>query len=109
MHFANSSKGALSRLAVPAICLALIAYFGFHGIQGERGLNALQSLEDETAARQDELARLNAEREILQRRVDLISGPEVDGDILGEQVRRLFGWTAPGEIVIYQKAGEDQR
>ena len=102
MQFRRISKVVPARFAPPVICLALIAYFGFHGLHGDRGLKSLWGLQARAGAQLEELDRLDARRQVLQRRVDLISGPAVDGDLLDEQVRRMFGWTAPGEIIIYR-------
>lgn len=87
-------------LLPPIIGLALVAYFGFHAAYGERGLVSLRELQRETAAKSGELDALQDTEARLRRRVELISGPEIDGDILEEEARRTLGWSRPDEVVI---------
>lgn len=98
------SRLALNRFLLRAlpgfVGLALLGYFGFHAAYGDRGLLSLRSLESDRLARQAELARLEVRKVNLQRRVNLVSGPEIDGDLLEEEVRILLGWTTVDEIVI---------
>lgn len=91
---------ALPKLLPVVMAAALVAYFGFHAAYGERGLVSWRGLEADAAERQTRLAELEARRKVIERRVALISGPDIDGDILEEEVRAMFGWTRPDEIVI---------
>ena len=84
-------------LLLGALC---VGYFSFHATWGDRGLLATESLQARTVARTAHLAMLEEERVAVQRRVDLMSGPAVDADILDEQVRRVLGWSLPEDIVI---------
>lgn len=93
----------------PVIGLALVAYFGFHAAYGERGLLALKKLEAETAGKQAQLDALERQEAKLRRRVELIRGPEIDGDILEEQARRTLGWSRPDEVVILHETPVSRR
>ena len=90
------------RLVVPVLAIAFISYFGFHSINGERGLNARQSFERRTAELELRLDALVSERKRLQRQVMLLpqNGPVVR-DMLDEQAREALNLTRPNEIVIY--------
>ncbi len=90
------------RLVVPVLAIAFISYFGFHSINGDRGLNARQSFERRAAELELRLEGLIAERKRLQRQVMLLpqSGPVVR-DMLDEQAREALNLTRPNEIVIY--------
>ena len=90
------------RLVVPVLAIAFISYFGFHSINGERGLNAQQSFEQRAAELELRLEILVAERKRLQRQVMLLpqNGPVVR-DMLDEQAREALNVTRPNEIVIY--------
>lgn len=91
----------LALRAFPAILgLALVGYFGFHAAYGDRGLLSFRMLEQDIAARKAGLAVLAERKVILERRVQLVSGPEIDGDLLEEEVRSLLGWTLQDEVVI---------
>jgi cell division protein FtsB len=80
--------------------LALVAYFGFHAAYGDRGLLSFERLEQGIQEKRGQLAVLEENRNRLERRVDLVSGTEIDGDLLEEEVRLLLGWTMQDEIVI---------
>lgn len=94
----------INRLALRAIPvfagLALVGYFGFHAAYGDRGLLSFRELEQDIGARQADLAVLADRKHALERRVRLVSGPEIDGDLLEEEVRLLLGWTMQDEVVI---------
>ncbi|WP_417515489.1 FtsB family cell division protein [Minwuia sp.] len=109
MHALARHPRLLMRLLSPAICLALVGYFGFHAAYGERGLLALRALDSRLHDQQVQLQELQQRRHALERRVALISGPGVDGDILEEEVRALLGWTGPDEIVILHHRPEASR
>ena len=90
---------------LPAIAgLALVGYFGFHAAYGDRGLLSFRSIEQDIAEKSVQLASLRDRQQTIERRVALVSGPEVDGDLLEEEVRGLLGWTAPDEVVILAPA-----
>ncbi|PJK31426.1 FtsB family cell division protein [Minwuia thermotolerans] len=100
MTLSTAGSRHLLKFAPPLIGAALVFYFGFHAAYGERGLVALRKLEAEAGHQQERLEDLQARQERLRRRVELIRGPEIDGDILEEQARRILGWSRPDEVVI---------
>lgn len=100
MRSVKAYSSGLPKLLPILVGAALVAYFGFHAAYGERGLVSWRALEAEAAERQARLEALEARRQVVERRVALVSGPEIDGDILEEEVRAMFGWTRPDEIVI---------
>ncbi len=90
------------RLVVPVLAIAFISYFGFHSINGDRGLNARQQFERRAAELEVRLESLVAERKRLQQQVLLLpqNGPVVK-DMLDERAREALNLTRPNEIVIY--------
>lgn len=90
------------RLVVPLFAIAFISYFGFHSINGDRGLNATQRFEVRKAELEARLSALTEERKLLQQRVKLLpsSGPVVR-DMLDEKAREALNLSRPNEIVIY--------
>ena len=88
--------GALPMLAG----VALVAYFGFHAAYGDRGLLSIRDLEQEITQQATRLQDLEQQKRKLERRVALVAGPEIDGDLLEEEVRLLLGWTMQDEVVI---------
>ena len=90
------------RLVIPIIAIAFISYFGFHSINGDRGLNATQEFDVRKAQLETELAALVAERKLLQQQVKLLptSGPVVR-DMLDERARQSLNLSRADEIVIF--------
>lgn len=95
-------KGRWLAVAVTAV----LAYFGYHALHGQRGLLAwIDTSRDLEAARQ-ELARLGDERAELSRRIQAFQQDSIDRDLLEEELRKL-GYVRPDELVILrQKAGQ---
>ena len=89
-------KERLGRLArgsgLPLFALAVIAYFAFHAVEGERGILAWHRMKadlEHATARQAELA---AERARLTQRVGLLAPGSLDRDMIDEQARRLLNY-----------------
>lgn len=87
---------------MPALAVAFISYFGFHSINGDRGLHAKQRFEQRVAELEMHLEALVIERERLQRQVKLLPshGPVVK-DMLDERAREALNLSRPNEIVIF--------
>lgn len=99
-------EGALRRLwsGWPLLlALALLGYFTWHGLNGQRGLWTWIEVGRELERARAELAGLQAERRALEQRVDALQPDRSDPDLLEEQLRRL-GYVAEGEAVILAPA-----
>jgi cell division protein FtsB len=90
-------------LIAPTICTLVVIYFGYHVIQGDKGLIAYAQLAAEVERVEADLARHRVERRRLERKVALLGPEHVDPDMLDEQVRRYLGLAHPDEIVIFTK------
>lgn len=84
----------------PAAGLCAIAYFAYHGINGDRGLIAWRALEQRVQTERAELARVQAERQLLEQRVQLLNPQSLDPDMLDEWARRTINYGLSGEIHI---------
>ena len=84
----------------PAAGLCAIAYFAYHGINGDRGLIAWRALESRVQTERTELARVQAERQMLEQRVQLLNAQSLDPDMLDEWARRTVNYGQPGEVHI---------
>ena len=97
----------LMRVAMlPAICIALMAYFAFHAILGNSGLLSLP----EYRAQQKELAQkaqfLAERRENLEHKVALLSNRGADPDLAEELIRENLGLVRPDEVVVPLPKGD---
>ena len=89
-------------LVGPIVGLALIGYFAYHLVEGDRGLLAWLRVTQELHGAQQTLTNVTAEREALDRRVSNLRSDRVDPDLLDTQVRKTLDVAAPDEIVIMQ-------
>ncbi len=78
----------------------LVAYFLYHTVQGERGWFAMERLQKEVAVAQDNLSRLQKERQALEHRVKLMRPESLDPDLLDEKSREMLDYSKSGDIVI---------
>jgi cell division protein FtsB len=86
-----------------AILASLIYYFGFQALTGDRGLLTLSQRNELLAARQAELAKLQAQRRELEVRARLLRDGAVSRDLVEERARYLLGFSDPRDYVIRTK------
>jgi cell division protein FtsB len=79
-------------------CLA--AYFAYHAVQGDRGLNAWWRLSHKLDLAQATLAALDSQRAALSSRAALLRPDSLDPDMLEERARVLLNFGRPDEVVI---------
>ena len=94
-------------LAGPALGITLTFYFGYHLVEGDRGLRAWVRLSQELRQAKEELTAVSEKRAELQHRVAHMRANHVDPDLLDAQVRKTLDLLRPDEIVIPVPA--DQR
>jgi len=87
-------------IAGPVLGVSLMCYFGYHLVQGERGLLSWLRLTQDVKLAKSRLAELNNEREALDRRVSLLRPEHLDRDMLDERARATLNLVGPHEIVI---------
>ena len=89
------------RWVVPQLlAFGLVAYFGYHLLQGDRGLRAYLRLEDQIAEARVDAAVLHGAVETEARRVKALSSGSLDPDLLEERAQAVLGYLNPDERVI---------
>lgn len=96
-RFALHAAGAAMR---PLVWSALVAYFAFYTVNGDRGLNTLTILEKQVAAAEATAAQLAQEREQLELRVRLMRPDSLDLDLLDERARLNLNYSHPDDLVV---------
>lgn len=87
--------------AAPPVGLALLCgYFVWHSLHGDSGLLARERRVEEIAAARVTLARVESERDSIERRVAGLRGERIDRDQLDERARQLLNLVGKNEIVI---------
>jgi cell division protein FtsB len=87
-----------SASVLPAVCTAVIAYFGYYAISGTRGYNAYHKVSAELAAQQQKLALIQSDRIHLEHRIDLLD--EGDPDMVREVEHDQMTGSAPNEMAM---------
>lgn len=100
----------LSAALVPLVCLVSIGYFSYHALRGQNGLIVWWQLNRQAEDLRVRLVQARAEREDLQRHVDLLGQQadvtdqvmqvQIDPDMLDERVRYILNWSDPREVTI---------
>jgi cell division protein FtsB len=85
---------------VPLIGASLMGYFGYHAIQGDRGLMAWLTLKQQLRHADAQLASLQEEQASLSNRVQRMKPASLDADLLDEQTRLMLNYARSDEVVI---------
>ena len=83
------------------IVLALMTYFLFHAVKGDRGILAWSRLEDKLVEKQRELSVLENEWQHLDQKVKKL-GTTICSDLLEEQSIRILGFSHSGDVVVIE-------
>ena len=85
---------------VPLMGAALMVYFAYHIIQGDRGLIAWWNLRYEIEKTNADLAQVSAEKLRMERRVALLRPDSLDRDMLEERARVMLGFVHPDDRIV---------
>ena len=93
----------LGGLIVPAVCLAMLGYFLYHGITGRFGVQALSEMRETITRLEYELAAIIADRKALEERVMLLREGSLERDMLDEQARAMLNLFRADEVAILRE------
>ncbi|MCI4660274.1 MAG: septum formation initiator family protein [Neomegalonema sp.] len=82
------------------LMLCVITFFVVDYWLGASGSVHLRPLERREAELREEIRALEAKRDALQSKIDRLSGPEVDPELLDERLRRATGDVGPRDVII---------
>ncbi|MBL8631153.1 MAG: septum formation initiator family protein [Rhodospirillaceae bacterium] len=77
-----------------------MVYFGYHAVQGDRGLIAWWNLRFEIERANATLAEVSAEKKALEHRVALLRSESLDPDMLEERARVMLGAVGPNDRIV---------
>ena len=89
------------QILVPIIFAMMFGYFGYHLVNGDRGLLAMAHLQRETMIADQNLAEAETTRKIWERRVSALRNQSLDPDMLDERARVLLNFSRKDDIVIF--------
>ena len=78
----------------------MIAYFAYHAVQGDRGLIAWWNLRYELEKTEAALAEVDADKQVIERRVALLRPESLDPDMLEERARIILGFVHPDDRIV---------
>lgn len=93
----------LNHILGPLIALLVMIYFGYHIVQGERGLVSWMRLRQKIAVSEEQLRLIQAEKEIFERRVYLLRPDSLDKDMLEQRAYEVLNSGNVEDIIILNK------
>jgi len=96
----NRLRSILHALCLYVMAALLIGYFGVNAYDGNHGLKAKQDIDQQSAALSAELARLQAEEALWERRIDLLKSNNIDPDMLDERARALLADADANDLIM---------
>src|SRR5258706_5123277 len=88
------------QVVVPVLGIALLVYFAYHAIQGDRGLFTWMALNQQLKQTHALANAVAAQRSELENRVERLSSASLDPDLLDERVRAMLNYARQDEVVI---------
>jgi cell division protein FtsB len=85
---------------LPAVTAAVVLYFGYYAVWGDRGYLALGDTRAKLTVAEVQLDRLTDERDRLQHRIALLKGGTPDPDLVEELARTQLMDGAPGQLAV---------
>lgn len=100
-------KRRFTQALAPTLAIALMGYFIYHAIQGDRGLLAWIQLTQQLDIAKAELAAIKEARQQLEDKVGGLRPESLNRDLLEEQVRQFLGYSHPDEMVVILDESSD--
>ena len=85
---------------IPALCILITVYFGYHGVYGNHGLLRLKQLNYETREAERNLKSLESEVLTLKTKVDAIK--KGSKDLIEEELLRVLNMGSSDDLIILE-------
>jgi cell division protein FtsB len=89
------------QILVPIVFAMMFGYFGYHLVNGDRGLLAMAHLQREVLIADQNLAEAEATRKIWERRVAALRNQSLEPDTLDERARVLLNFARKDDVIIF--------
>jgi len=100
MALSNDISRKAHQVIGPLMGAALMGYFAYHAVQGDRGLLAWWNLRYEIEKTNLELTEVTEEKRGLEHRVGLLRPGTLDPDMLEERARLMLGAVHPDDLIV---------
>ena len=101
MVLLDEARKRAKQIVIPVVGAAVVGYFVYHTVQGDRGLSAYLSLNQEANRARVVLAGAQGERAILERRSRLLRPDSLDLDMLEERARMMLNLVHADDLVVF--------
>jgi cell division protein FtsB len=89
----------------PFLGLTAVVYFGYHTVQGDRGLFAWWRVKQDVHQAEQLLGTVQAERDRLEHRVQQLRPDHLDPDMLEERARIMLNMGRDDEVIVLNHRG----
>ena len=89
------------QILAPVIFATVFGYFGYHLVNGDRGLLAMVHLQNETQVALQNLAEAETTRKIWERRVSELRNQSLDPDMIDERARILLNYARKDDLIVF--------
>ena len=89
------------QILAPLLFATVFGYFGYHLVNGDRGLLAMAQLQRETQIADQNFAEADATRKIWERRVSELRNQSLDPDMLDERARALLNYSKKDDVIVF--------
>ncbi|HXC57274.1 MAG TPA: septum formation initiator family protein [Rhizomicrobium sp.] len=103
MRIRRSVTRFFAMSVLPAISIAVVAYFGYYAVWGERGVLALSDVQARLGVQRERLAQAQDARARLEHRIALMRPGSGDSDLVEELARARLMIGAPGQVAVPRK------
>jgi cell division protein FtsB len=100
MMIFNEIRRRARHVIGPFLGLTAVVYFGYHTIQGDRGLMAWWRLNQEIKQAEESLGQLEDVRDNLEHRASLLRPDHLDPDMLEERARLMLNLGRDDEVIV---------
>ncbi|MEI9992133.1 MAG: septum formation initiator family protein [Rhizomicrobium sp.] len=104
MRIKRSVTRAFTLSILPAVSCAVVAYFGYYAVWGERGMLALSDVQARLGVQQQLLSRARGDRLRLEHRIALMRPGAADPDLVEELARGQLMFGAPNQVAVPRSA-----
>ena len=104
MQLFREIRRRVRHLISPLFWLILTVYFGYHAVNGERGLRRMFELKQEIQIASQVAEEVALRRAEMEKKVHQLSPQSIDVDMLEESARTLLNMGQEGDYVILDTA-----
>jgi cell division protein FtsB len=101
MVLRTRKRRSLARFIAPLATLVILGYFGFHAFNGQYGIRANLAMQQRKTDLDQQLAKLNQRRQIMESRVRLLREGSMEKDMVDQYVRAQLNMVREDEIVLF--------